>query len=232
MVTEIMQEKQRQRAPSQRSLATRARIFDAAEHLFSERGFDGASIRDIARRAGVQGALVSHHGGSKEALFERVVARRAEELAVARQAALAGVRAKARTGGQAGVQAGAEIALGDILAAFVRPLSDRVEREGAAWLAYGRLIAHVSADPRWGGIAARYFDPTAQDFLDALAEALPGAPRAELGTRLVFMVSAMLSIFTAQWRMEGLAPGQGAVDPVAALLDFSEAGFRAIAGAA
>jgi len=39
---------------------------DAAEQLFSERGFDGASIRDIALRACVPGALVHHHGGSKE----------------------------------------------------------------------------------------------------------------------------------------------------------------------
>ncbi|UYV36520.1 TetR family transcriptional regulator [Rhodobacteraceae bacterium D3-12] len=186
--------------------------------MFSERGFDGASIRDIARVAGVQGALVSHHGGSKEALFEAVVARRAEVLAKARQDALAAAKAQGR------------VELRDILAAFVEPLSDRVAREGAAWLAYGRLIAHVSADPRWRGIAERYFDPTAQIFLDALAEALPDASRAELSTRLVFMVSSMLSIFTSAWRMEGLAPGLGAVDPVAALLAFSEAGFRAHSG--
>lgn len=216
MTPEKTQQKQRLRAPSQRSLATRAKIFDAAEQLFSERGFDGASIRDIAKLAGVQGALVSHHGGGKDALFEQVVARRAEELGEARCAALA--EAKAR----------GDVTLGDILAAFVRPLSDRVEQEGAAWLNYGRLIAHVSADPRWGGIAERYFDPAAQVFLDELAAVLPGISRADLSTRLVFMVSAMLSIFTAHWRMEGLAEGQAEGDPVDALLAFCEAGFREV----
>jgi AcrR family transcriptional regulator len=51
-------------------LTARARIRDAALRLFAERGMDGATIRDIARAAGVSGGLVRHHFGSKEALRE------------------------------------------------------------------------------------------------------------------------------------------------------------------
>ena len=49
-------------------LTARARIRDAALALFAERGMDGATIRDIAKAAGVSGGLVRHHFGSKEAL--------------------------------------------------------------------------------------------------------------------------------------------------------------------
>jgi AcrR family transcriptional regulator len=49
-------------------LTARARIRDAALHLFAERGMDGATIRDIARAAGVSGGLVRHHFGSKDGL--------------------------------------------------------------------------------------------------------------------------------------------------------------------
>jgi TetR/AcrR family transcriptional regulator, regulator of cefoperazone and chloramphenicol sensitivity len=49
-------------------LTARARIRDAALHLFAERGIDGATIRDIAKAAGVSSGLVRHHFGSKEAL--------------------------------------------------------------------------------------------------------------------------------------------------------------------
>ncbi|GAA0606900.1 TetR family transcriptional regulator [Kribbella sandramycini] len=49
-------------------LTARARIRDAAIKLFSERGIDGASIRDIAAEAGVSSGLLRHHFGSKEAL--------------------------------------------------------------------------------------------------------------------------------------------------------------------
>lgn len=54
--------------PAQSDLTARARIRDAALRLFAERGIDGASIRDIAKAAGVSGGLVRHHFGSKEGL--------------------------------------------------------------------------------------------------------------------------------------------------------------------
>ncbi|HEX2774749.1 MAG TPA: TetR family transcriptional regulator [Micromonosporaceae bacterium] len=49
-------------------LTARARIREAALRLFAERGIAAATIRDIARAAGVSSGLVRHHFGSKEAL--------------------------------------------------------------------------------------------------------------------------------------------------------------------
>ena len=49
-------------------LTARARIRDAAIELFSERGIAGATIRDIALKAGVSSGLLRHHFGSKEGL--------------------------------------------------------------------------------------------------------------------------------------------------------------------
>jgi len=48
---------------------TREAILEAARAAFSERGFDGASIRAIATSAGVDPALVHHYFGSKDQLF-------------------------------------------------------------------------------------------------------------------------------------------------------------------
>jgi AcrR family transcriptional regulator len=48
---------------------TRARVLQAARTSFGERGFDGATIREIALRAGVDPALVHHYFGSKQQLF-------------------------------------------------------------------------------------------------------------------------------------------------------------------
>ena len=48
---------------------TRAAILDAARAAFAERGYDGVSIRAVARDAGVDPALVHRFYGSKEALF-------------------------------------------------------------------------------------------------------------------------------------------------------------------
>src|SRR5690606_12725808 len=49
---------------------TKARIRDAAITEFSEKGFNGASIRGIAERAGVSPGLVQHHFGTKQELRE------------------------------------------------------------------------------------------------------------------------------------------------------------------
>src|SRR4051812_27986219 len=48
---------------------TREAILDAARKAFSERGYDGASIRAIATGAAVDPALVHHYFGTKEQLF-------------------------------------------------------------------------------------------------------------------------------------------------------------------
>jgi AcrR family transcriptional regulator len=48
---------------------TRQAILAAARQAFGDRGFDGASIRQIATSAGVDPALVHHYFGAKDKLF-------------------------------------------------------------------------------------------------------------------------------------------------------------------
>jgi AcrR family transcriptional regulator len=69
--------------PSQaeRRAATQGMILDAARRLFADRGFEAASIDDIAEAAGVAKGAVYHHFESKEALFERVLEGVQAELA-------------------------------------------------------------------------------------------------------------------------------------------------------
>jgi TetR/AcrR family transcriptional regulator len=59
----------RQRNPER----SRERILAAAAEEFSERGFAGARVDAIARRAGLNKQLISHHFGGKQALYEAVL---------------------------------------------------------------------------------------------------------------------------------------------------------------
>ncbi len=62
----------RERRPRGRRPAgadTRGEILAAAGIEFADRGFDGASVRGIARRAGVDPALVRHYFADKAELF-------------------------------------------------------------------------------------------------------------------------------------------------------------------
>jgi len=59
----------RARGPRPAGEDTRAAILEAAQSEFAERGFDAASMRAVARRAGVDPALVRHYFGTKSELF-------------------------------------------------------------------------------------------------------------------------------------------------------------------
>jgi AcrR family transcriptional regulator len=48
---------------------TKAAILDAARQLFAERGYGGATIRDVAARAAIDPAMVIRYFGSKDELF-------------------------------------------------------------------------------------------------------------------------------------------------------------------
>ena len=57
------------------SRKTREMILDGALAEFSEKGFDGARIDEIALRAGVNKNLLYHHYGSKDGLFTALLER-------------------------------------------------------------------------------------------------------------------------------------------------------------
>ena len=72
-MTESTGERETKRAATERAM------LDAAERLFSERGFETVSVRAIAQAAGVSHALVHRYLGSKEEIY-RAVMRRSEDL--------------------------------------------------------------------------------------------------------------------------------------------------------
>lgn len=56
-----------------KSEKTRQAILEAAQNLFYERGFDGASVRQIAQEVPIDPAMIMRYFGSKEGLFSAAV---------------------------------------------------------------------------------------------------------------------------------------------------------------
>lgn len=65
-------------------------MLDAAVAVFSEQGFHGASMDDVAARAGLSKPMVYAHGGSKDELFAACLHREAERLLRSVEAASSG----------------------------------------------------------------------------------------------------------------------------------------------
>ncbi len=51
---------------------TKEQILDSAYRLFTEKGFRGSSLRDIAEQSGIKAASIYNHFMSKEEIFEAV----------------------------------------------------------------------------------------------------------------------------------------------------------------
>ena len=64
----------RKRRPQERAELTRQKILQAATRLFSERGYEGTTIRDIEIAAEVQRGLAAYHFADKDSLWKTSVA--------------------------------------------------------------------------------------------------------------------------------------------------------------
>jgi len=67
----------------------RQEILDAASSVFAEEGFAGARVDEIARRAGINKAMLYYHVGNKQALYTAVLTRNFDRMEESLDQALA-----------------------------------------------------------------------------------------------------------------------------------------------
>lgn len=137
---------------------TRERILVAAERVFADEGFSGASTRAIAEGAGVAGGLLHYHFENKRTLYAAVVAWRAAAINAERIRLLDALPADA--------------ALPAILRALFEPALGRV----AGGEAFGRIMASLmTGDAVHDDLVREHYDPTARRFIAAIARRTGGA---------------------------------------------------------
>lgn len=197
-------------------------ILNAAERLFAKKGFHGVSVREIARAARVDVALVSYHVGKKAELFEAVLLRRAEILNEERVQMLEDCIADADPE-PPGVEA--------IINAFTHPLLNRSTKEGRGWKDWFSLVAQANNNPDMGGaLMSRYFDPVVRQFLDALRMALPDCDERDLFWSYHFLSGALTLTFAETKRIDYLSGGLCLSNDLDAvherLVPFAAAGFH------
>ncbi|MEU4651447.1 TetR/AcrR family transcriptional regulator [Nocardia fluminea] len=175
--------------------ATHDSLLDAAEELFAEMGYHGASVRDITSRAGTRLAAVNDAFGGKENLFREVLLRRARPLAAARLAKLAAIDHQASPTDRVRhiVESFAEPMLGNAL-------GDR------GWTCYFRIVAQLahSAQPIQLIVAEEY-NKLAEHFVSALGAVFPNTDSARRYDAYLFMLSLSLDVFSVDMRLDYLS---------------------------
>lgn len=197
---------------------TRTRILDAAQNLFSDKGFRETSLRAITAAAGANLAAVNYHFGSKEALVQAVFHRLLEPANRERLARLDAAEAAARPG---------EPDLHAVLEAFLAPPVAMASRPEGPTL--GRLFSRLFLErgETLRKVFEAEFGEVARRFPPALATAAPHLSPDELQRRFHFMIGAMhQALGGGKLPGEACGPARGD-DLLAQLLAFCEAGFAA-----
>lgn len=199
-------------------------ILDAAELVFAEHGYDGASTRAIAERAGVNQALIHYHFRTKEQLFEAAFTGPAQAINAERRALLDALGP-------------GRPALEEVLTAFLLPTVRLGHDGGAAGAAYARLVVHVASgtDARSRRLTAAQYDPIAREFIAAIRAALPGLDRAAAVEGYLHAVAIGVAMTAPTNRAAGLGgrdlATESAEERVARAVIFIAAGLRAMAAA-
>ncbi|MCG6954073.1 MAG: TetR family transcriptional regulator [Betaproteobacteria bacterium] len=163
---------------------TQTRILDAAEELFLLHGFEGASMRMLTARAGVNLAAINYHFGSKDALIEAVLRRRLDPMNANRIAALDRLEAEA---------AGRALAPEAIIGAFVGTSLRMIEDARGGGRNFIRLLGRTYTDPdkQIRALIGQLYAPAMERYKAAFTRALPDLPAEELVWRMHFMFGTL-----------------------------------------
>jgi AcrR family transcriptional regulator len=208
--------------------ATRARLLAAAEELFADRGYEGASMRALAERACASVSAAHYHFGSKHELLRAVLQRRIEPINARRLECLRECEANA---------APEPASLEDLLDAFIRPSVEAWQSAEGAHRRARHVVAqlHADAHDRMSALRAELFGPTLAHFQRALRRALPDRSESELELGLQLVVGLLVHVVGGH---VPIGVEDGAADPAGSrglerealtqrMVDFAAAGLRA-----
>lgn len=181
--------------------STRSLFLDAAERLFGERGYEGATIRAIADGAGANLGALHYYWGSKGALFKALCERRFQPVVEKRLALLDECVAKA---------AGGPLDLKSVLAAYIYPALHHDDDNLAQQAVFRKLLARIMTDPspEIRQIMAETFDEVSFRLIRMLRQCCPHLDDASFYWRLHGVFGMVQHVNTGAERMVYLSRGK------------------------
>ena len=175
----------------------RARIMDAAERVFAELGYDGASVRKIATLASVPVALINYHFGSKEGLYRALFEKRVPTIYDQRVMGLQLARSEPDL----------DRRIEQVVKALIYPMFNLRGSEKSSY--FGQIMARELSDPsaETRGIFRDMFDPVAMMMIEAIAECFPDWTKSEVHWAYHTMLGAMMLVMMDNGRIARLSDG-------------------------
>ena len=186
------------RTRAEQRAATEKLILDTAEELFSQRGYFGVTIKDVADAMGIHPALIHYYHAGKKAIFDAVFERRVGYAVTVRTAGLDAYEAKV----------GDHPTVEGVLRAYYDGAFDVYIKGDEGWNAFGRIFAQDNNAPGYGAEKMDlYFDPLVLRLIDLLQKALPDADPRDLFWSFQFTSGAYTLILSRTGRIDRLSDG-------------------------
>ena len=195
------------------------RILNAAEQAFADEGYNGASMREIVRKARVNPALVYYYFDSKRGLMDAVLKRRFGPLRQEHLEVLQGFQGEAQ---------GRPLPVEQILEAMLLPPLRLMAASAAKRQAVTRLLGRIITEPdaQTQKILRSQRAEVQAAFSAALQASLPHLGPAAIQWRMEFVWGALSFILCNPRTIED---ARGESDPsqvLAEMVSFFSAGFR------
>ena len=215
--------RERRGTRAEQRAATTKLILDTAEGLFSQLGYFGVTIKDVADRMGIHPALIHYYFDGKQALFDAVFERRVEYAVTVRTAGLDAYEA----------EVGAHPTVEGALRAYYDGAFDVYVNGDEGWRNFGRIFAQVNNAPGYGAEKMdTYFDPLVLRLIGLLQKALPDAKPEDLFWSFQFTSGAYTLILSRTGRIDRLSDNLCASDDFEAVRErfvtFMAGGFDAL----
>lgn len=185
---------------------SRERLLNSAEKLFSERGFEGTSTRDIVSLSGDTLGTLSYHFGNKEVLFAEVVRRRFDELGEVRRQMYRELRKKA---------GGKPLSLAETVTAIVYPFVRQAMCGGPMWESYTALVGRLMYihSEQHVRLVGELSDPIGREMLGWIREAMPTADPVDQAYAFQFIIGCMIDSVSRSMNARTVRLSQGACKP-------------------
>ena len=189
--------KRRRMTKAEQRAETTEQILDEAEFLFAQSGFNGVTLKDIAKRVGVHHTLLNYYFDDKKSVFDTVIARRAGVTSSLRMKALD--EYDKASGGKPTVEGA--------LRAFLDTDLDLYSQGGEGWKNYGVLGAQSSNTTYGAELFDFHFDQVVMRLIDLLQKALPDLSREDLFWGYHFVTGALMLTLGRTGRIDRLSDG-------------------------
>lgn len=211
------------RTRAEQRASTVKTILDTSEELFSQLGYFGVTIKDVADRMGIHAALIHYYFDGKKALFDAVFQRRMEYAVVVRNAGLDAYEA----------EVGDNVTVEGVLRAYYDSAFDVYINGDEGWRNFGRIFSQVANAPGYGAeMMDASLDPVVLRLVALLQKAMPEAKREDLFWTFQFSSGAYSLSLSRTGRIDRLSDGLCRSDDFEAVRDrfvtFMVGGFEAL----